>query len=264
MGFLDKVKSTVGDVSETVSKKIDSEKYDLKIRDEQKRIDRASLEIGKIVSDLLLNGEAFDRELIKDQYSVIVEANRRIAEFRSMKEEITGKKEPSKENVTVYEVENCDSIPEPEKMDALPPAGPVIEEEIADVPAEAETIEEEKVEAPADTEPEAETKSNNDFMKKLVPSKEVNRAVDEPIAEPQSEPAVEEPAVAEATEPAVEIKVEQSAPAVNEPAVRNEGGYTLNDFKMEKPASRVDVPEEGSMLSRIQSYRSSNYQGKKL
>ena len=223
MGFFDKVKSTVDDVSGTVGKKIDVEKYEMKIRDEQRNIDKASLEIGKIVTEQLLNGRPFDKSMVMDQYNIIVESNRRIEEYTMLRNEITGESTPpKKEIVTEYEVENYDSVPAAKAKPALPEPDDVAEPTL---PEPEPVVEEHVVSIPVETKPEPP-------VQEYVPEPE---PVSEPIAESKPEPL-----------PSAQC-VETLSPEVET------GG-----------CSKVENPEEGSMLSRIQSYKSGNYSGKNL
>ena len=222
MGFFDKVKSTVGDVSDSVGKRIDTGKYDLKIKDEQKRIDKASLEIGRIVSEMLINGESVDPERFREHYDIIVDSKRRIAEFTSMKEEITGES---------YEKD----VAAPEEAYALPEAEEIVEtveDPVDEAPVEAATVQEETViEEPAEA-----PAVKNDFMSKLVPSNKVGRSV-------EKEPTEE---VAEIEEiPPQPVKEEAPAPSKSVEAV--------SEPVPSGTAIKVETPEEGSMLSRISS-----------
>ena len=237
MGFFDKVKSTVDDVSDTVGKKIDVEKYEMKIRDEKRNIDKASMEIGKIVTEQLLNGQSFDKSMIMDQYNIILESNKKIKEYTMLRDEIKGETS-SEDMVTEYEVENYNSIPPVEERPALPQAEEVPEPEVA----EPESIV---------SEPEPE------------PIPEPVPVVEEPVIE---EPVVEEP------EPAISESVPEPEPVAVQPVVESapEPQPTAQRVESIRPqadtggACRVDNPEEGSLLSRIQSYKSSSYSGKNI
>ena len=233
MGFFDKVKSTVDDVSDTVGKKIDVEKYEMKIRDEKRNIDKASMEIGKILTEQLLNGQPFDKSMIMDQYNIILESNKKIKEYTMLRDEIKG--ETSSEGmVTEYEVENYNSIPPAEEKPALPQA----EEVPRPVVAEPESI-------VSEPEPEPEPVAAEPVIEEPV-VKEPEPVISEP--EPVPEPVTAQPVVESAPEPQPTAqRVESIRPQADT------GG-----------ACRVDNPEEGSLLARIQSYKSSSYSGKNI
>ncbi len=82
MGFLDKMKSSLNDVSSSVSSSIDNQKTEMKIRDEQKKIDRDAKEIGDIVVRCLNDGIEFNESMVSEQMSRIIQSKRTIAELR--------------------------------------------------------------------------------------------------------------------------------------------------------------------------------------
>ena len=173
LGFFDKVKSSVNDISNSVSGAIDDQKTNMKVRDEQKKIDQVNTEIGKIVADCMMSGKEFNESMIADQMTAIIDSMRTICELKG--EPFNIDYDPSARS-TYYEPEPA---AEEETAEETAPVA-----EVATAVVTAEVIEEKPVE---------ETRPKNDFLAKLVSSKDANKAaekVEEPITEP--EPVVEE------------------------------------------------------------------------
>ncbi|AMK13309.1 hypothetical protein AUP07_0252 [methanogenic archaeon mixed culture ISO4-G1] len=93
MGFLDKVKSSVGDMGKAVNNAIDNQKLDMKIREEQRNLEEISKEIGGIVAEAILSGQGFDETMIAEQYSKYIETKQRIEDLQAER----GDKDPDSE-----------------------------------------------------------------------------------------------------------------------------------------------------------------------
>lgn len=88
MGFLDKMKSAVQDVSDSASKAIGDSKTDSKIRDEKRNIDKAYKEIGMLYVRCILSGEQFDPSIISGPYDTAVTGMRNVTELMASKGEV--------------------------------------------------------------------------------------------------------------------------------------------------------------------------------
>ena len=255
MGFLDKVKSTVSDVSDTVSKKIETEKYEMKIRDEQKKIDRESTEIGKIVAKVLLEGGEFDPFMVEEHLDIIRESNRKIDELIALRDGISGEDQSDYDDEddyhTSYKDEDDDlfgvpmppvSKPEPQP-EALPEPEQIIESEPAPEPESIQT-------QPEYVEPEPEP------------------IIEEPIQEgPALEPGewMCSCGSINSTKFCMECGMKKPEIQVAEPAsVAESEPVPEPEPQPVQQTSQSDVQEEGSMLSRMQSYKSNQYSGGKL
>jgi hypothetical protein len=116
MGIKTKLKTSVDGVSQKVGDRMDVQKIDKKIKDEEKAIANNSNIIGRLVVERLLSGGTFDMELINKPYRKIVKADRRIKEFNEIKAELLAEGELEEYDDEVIPLEA------PAKVEALPPA----------------------------------------------------------------------------------------------------------------------------------------------
>ena len=150
MGFFDKVKSSVNDISNSVSGAIDDQKTNMKVREEQKKIDQANAEVGKIIADCMSSGKEFDDSMIADQMRRIIEAKRTIAELKG--ESFYTDYEPGAGNSHSEPAQTVVSIAIPKEDPPAEPKPiieeePVTEEPIVKEPVQEEIVEEELPEA---------------------------------------------------------------------------------------------------------------------
>ena len=230
MGFMDKVKASVQDVTDTVSKTIDNEKMDSKIRDEVRKVDKAYQEIGEIIVNCMLSGEEFDTSMVASQYHAIVESRQAITDLNSQRTEpseryekylITGgyvMPEAMAEKTEIPEPEPVKEAPEPAQIEAPEPE-PEIEE------AKPEPVAKEK------EVPNENTAEKDDKYADWV---DVN---DESYWNEEK--------------PAKKVEAEAAQETASEPELKAES------------AAQESSSDGGSMLSRIQGYQSNNYSGDK-
>jgi len=205
MGFMDKVKSTVQDVTDSVSKTIDNEKVDSKMREEKRKVDSAYQEIGEIVVKCMMSGQEFDVSMVSSQYSKAIESMQAITDYNKQRTE------PSS-NYEKYMI--TDNYVMPASNSEAPKPVPKPEPEPEPQPAVEAPKEEEKIEAPAE--------SKEDDYSDWVEVSDDKFLEDEP-EQAQSQQA-EQP-------------------------------------KASEPAPQQSSDEGSSPLSRMQSYKSNNYQG---
>jgi len=213
MGFMDKVKATMQEGIDTVSKTIDNEKVDSKMREEKRKADKSFQEIGQIVVRCMMSGEEFDVSMVSAQYSSAVASMQAITDYNSERTE------PSTHYddyliTDNYVMPQNDATPTPEPAPAPEPE-PEPEPRAVAQPEEAP-----KIEAPENTKKD----DYSDWVE----------ITDDKFWE-EEKPA----------EPTENIQSEEPAEQTKEP----------------EPAAQQQSDEGSSMLSRMQSYKSSNYNG---
>ncbi len=225
MGFMDKVKASVQDVTDTVSKTIDNEKMDSKIRDEVRKVDKAYQEIGEIVVKCMMSGEEFDTSKVIVQYHAAVESMQTITDLNSQRTEPTDKYDKyliTDSYVMTEDMAKDADIPKPEPVKETPEPAQIEAPEPAEV--KPEPVVEEK-EAPA-----ANAVEKDDQYSDWVDANDESYWNEE--------------------KPAEKVEAEAAQETVAEPEPKSEPA--------EQPSS-----DGGSMLSRIQGYQSNNYSGDK-
>ena len=212
MGFMDKVKATVQDVTDTVSKTIDNEKVDSKMREESRKADKAFQEIGEIVVKRMMSGEEFDVSMVTAQYSSAIAAMQAITDYNSQRT----KPSTSFEKYIItdnYVMPNDDSVVTPE---------PAPQPEPVAVPQPEESP---KIEAP-----ETETEDQySDWVE----------VTDDKFWEEDS----------------------SAGPNTN---VQSENPEAQEKTSEPEPEPQQQSEEGSSMLSRMQSYKSSNFHGENI
>ena len=141
MGFLDKVKSSVGDMGKAVNNAIDNQKLDMKIREEQRNLEEISKEIGGIVAEAILSGQGFDETMIAEQYSKYIETKQRIEDLQAERGDKDSDSEPEEAVIEQSQEEDVPVIAAPSKevQIEIPKEEPVQKEPEAPEPvAEAE------------------------------------------------------------------------------------------------------------------------------
>ena len=212
MGFMDKVKATVQDVTDTVSKTIDNEKVDSKMREESRKADKAFQEIGEIVVKRMMSGEEFDVSMVTAQYSSAIAAMQAITDYNSQRTEPSTSFE--KYIITDnYVMPNDDNTVTPEPA---PQSEPIAVPQPEEAP---------KIEAPA-------TKTEEQY------SDWVDVTDDKFWEEDSSEESTAD--------------VQSEKPEAQEKTPETE------------PAPQKQSEEGSSMLSRMQSYKSNNFQGENI
>ena len=212
MGFMDKVKATVQDVTDTVSKTIDNEKVDSKMREESRKADKAFQEIGEIVVKRMMSGEEFDVSMVTAQYSSAIAAMQAITDYSSQRTEPSTSFE--KYIITDnYVMPNDDNTVTPEPA---PQSEPIAVPQPEEAP---------KIEAPA-------TKTEEQY------SDWVDVTDDKFWKEDSSEESTAD--------------VQSEKPEAQEKTPEPES------------APQKQSEEGSSMLSRMQSYKSSNFQGENI
>ncbi len=93
MGFMDKVKETAKSADEKLGNRIDIDKYESKIRDEEREIDKICTEVGKKTVETLRADGKLSKKDYEDFIQKIEEAERRIEEYKEKIKEIKAKKE---------------------------------------------------------------------------------------------------------------------------------------------------------------------------
>ncbi len=88
MGFMDKVKDTVKDVDNKIGESIDKSKLDSQIRDEERLIEKATMEIGQRVLEAIDNGKTIADIDVSDICEKIKVSRDRIAEYKEKREAI--------------------------------------------------------------------------------------------------------------------------------------------------------------------------------
>ena len=212
MGFMDKVKATVQDVTDTVSKTIDNEKVDSKMREESRKADKAFQEIGEIVVKRMMSGEEFDVSMVTAQYSSAIAAMQAITDYNSQRTE------PST-SFEKYIITDNYVMPNDDNTVTTEPA-PQSEPIAVPQPEEAQ-----KIEAPA-------TKTEEQY------SDWVDVTDDKFWEEDSSEESTAD--------------VQSEKPEAQEKTPETE------------PAPQKQSEEGSSMLSRMQSYKSNNFQGENI
>lgn len=212
MGFMDKVKATVQDVTDTVSKTIDNEKVDSKMREESRKADKAFEEIGEIVVKRMMSGEEFDVSMVTAQYSSAIAAMQAITDYNSQRTEPSTSFE--KYIITDnYVMPDDDSVVTPE---------PAPQPEPVAVPQPEESP---KIEAP-------ETKTEDQYSDWV-------EVTDDKFWEEDS----------------------SAGPNAN---VQSENPEAQEKTSEPEPELQQQSEEGSSMLSRMQSYKSSNFQGENI
>ena len=137
MGFLDKVKSSVGDMGKAVNNAIDNQKLDMKIREEQRNLEEISKEIGGIVAEAILSGQGFDETMIAEQYSKYIETKQRIEDLQAERGDKDSDSEPEEVVIEQPQKEDVPVIAAPSKevQIEIPKEEPVQKE--PDVPESA-------------------------------------------------------------------------------------------------------------------------------
>lgn len=225
MGFMDKVKASVQDVTDTVSKTIDNEKMDSKIRDEVRKVDKAYQEIGEIVVKCMMSGEEFDTSKVITQYHAAVESMQTITDLNSQRAEPTDKYDKyliTDSYVMTEDMAKDADIPEPEPVKETPEPAQIEAPEPEEV--KPEPVVEEK-EAPA-----ANAGEKDDQYSDWVDANDESYWNEE--------------------KPAEKVEAEAAQETAAEPEPKTE------------PAAQ-ESSDGGSMLSRIQGYQSNNYSGDK-
>ena len=226
MGFMDKVRASVQDVTDTVSKTIDNEKVDSKIRDEVRKVDKAYQEIGEIIVNCMLSGEEFDTSMVASQYHAIVESRQAITDLNSQRTEPTDKYDKyliTDSYVMTEDMAKDADIPEPEPVKETPE------------PAQIEAPEPEEVKLEPVVEEKESTAANagdkDDKYSDWVDANDKSYWNDE--------------------KPAEKVEAEAAQETASEPELKAES------------AAQESSSDGGSMLSRIQGYQSNNYSGDK-
>jgi hypothetical protein len=249
MGFLDKMKETVGDMGKTINGTIDTQKTELKIKDEERNLVVIEKEIGHIIATNLHKGLEYDPSWIDEQMLKYEESCRRINEYRLM-------------NGETIEDDSAGYVSPVEEADSYVASVPV--------PQEPEPVQEPIQEpVPAVEEPQAQY--------------EPEPAVQEPQYEPEPVQAVRNDSDSEwksldgegwvemkeevfwtedASEPAPQAPVQEPEPVVEEP----QSSGAKKDPDAFPPQARTAPPREepdaDSPLARMSSYKSNNFAGK--
>ena len=212
MGFMDKVKATVQDVTDTVSKTIDNEKVDSKMREESRKADKAFQEIGEIVVKRMMSSEEFDVSMVTAQYSSAIAAMQAITDYNSQRTEpsTSFEKYIITEN---YVMPNDDSVVTPE---------PAPQPEPVAVPQPEESP---QIETP-------ETKTEDQYSDWV-----------------------------EVTNDKFWEEDSSAGPNAN---VQSENPEAQEKTSEPDPEPQQQSEEGSSMLSRMQSYKSSNFQGENI
>lgn len=88
MGFMDKVKDSVKDVDNKIGISIDKGKLDSQIRDEERKIEDLTEEIGKAVVETLKSGKTMAEVDIGDRFDKIKECEKNIEDLKAKKDAI--------------------------------------------------------------------------------------------------------------------------------------------------------------------------------
>jgi len=144
MGFLDKVKSAADDLYNTANNKIEDEKINTKIRDEERKLDQANKEIGQTVMNCLIDGVPIDESVIRDPVNRALSAMRAINEYKAEKGEAY---QDIPEQIYDFSVISGGAQAQPAAQE---PASEPATEETYQAPAEPEPVVEEQ---PAQAEP---------------------------------------------------------------------------------------------------------------
>jgi len=140
MGFLDKVKSSVDNVASSVNGKIDNEKFDYKIREEERKIDKQYAELGKIVFESIKTGGQLEKSDISEPCTIILASLQEINRLKVEKGEEPDDlpSELDFEGALMMQgshLGNAD-VPGPEMETTAPAEEGSVEETVEDVPAE--------------------------------------------------------------------------------------------------------------------------------
>ena len=222
------MKSSLNDVSSSVSSSIDNQKSELKIRDENKKIDREAKIIGDVVVRCLEEGVEFDPSMVSEQMAAIIESKRVIAELRGEYFESNydnGLKEPEQTVVSIP-VTPMDPKPVPPKEE---PAEETVQEDVPDTEIIVEEVVEEEIEdTPAET------------VEDVTPETDT---ADEAVVKEIEEPAEEEAVEIVEEEPEVDV-----AERIDQPPNRMSGRYrTLMEAAIDASAycSKWRFQDEG-------------------
>ena len=146
MGFLDKVKTSLNDVSTSINNSLDNQKAEKLVKDEQKKIDSESKEIGWIVVECLDRGEEFNESMVSVQMT-------RIREYRHNIAVIRGEEAPAP-SADTEEPEPVQTVVSISVSDAqAPKPKPAEKEPEAEAPAESSEPVADEDAGPADPEP---------------------------------------------------------------------------------------------------------------
>ncbi len=215
MGILDKVKSSVQDVADSVSSAIDNEKVDAKFRDEKRTADKAYKEIGEAVVRAYIAGVPFDIATVSAQCDTAATAMKNITELNGQRTEPSNDYAP-------YLIDG-DIPAAPAAALAVPAAEPEPAEEPPAQPVVEESVKEE---------PKDEPKDDDEYSDWVEVKDEVFWDEDETPAMEQTE-----------AQPVQEAPVQTPQPVSNE---------------------QQSSDGDDSMLSRMQGYKSSNFDGDRI
>lgn len=90
---MDKVKDSVKSADEKLGNAIDCEKLDSKIRDEERKIENYTKDLGAKTLEALRKGEDIAKDALDEIYSKIKECEEQIEKMKAEKETIKAKKE---------------------------------------------------------------------------------------------------------------------------------------------------------------------------
>ena len=157
MGFLDKVKTSLNDVSTSINNSLDNQKAEKLVKDEQKKIDSESKEIGWIVVECLDRGEEFNESMVSVQMARIREYRHNIAVIRGEEAPAPSADTEEPEPVqTVVSISVSDAqAPKPKPSEKEPEAveEPAEDAPETEVPAESSEPVADEDAGPADPEP---------------------------------------------------------------------------------------------------------------
>lgn len=89
MGFVDKVKGAAKDVDNKLGDAIDKGKLDSQIRDEERKIEDLTEEIGKAVVEGLDSEKSLAEIDVSDKYAKIQESRKTIEDLKAKKEALS-------------------------------------------------------------------------------------------------------------------------------------------------------------------------------
>ncbi|MBQ8178873.1 MAG: hypothetical protein IJ026_00290 [Candidatus Methanomethylophilaceae archaeon] len=92
MGFMDKVKESVKSADEKLGNAIDSSKIDSKIRDEERKIEELTKEMGEKVLANFRDGAALAEDDLKAVYAKIQDCEKTIEDLKAEKEALKSEK----------------------------------------------------------------------------------------------------------------------------------------------------------------------------
>ena len=233
MGFLDKVKSSVDNVASSVNGKIDNEKFDYKIREEERKIDKQYAELGKIVFESIKTGGQLEKSDISEPCTIILaslqEINMLTVEKGEEPDDLPS--ELDFEGALMLQGSHSGNadVSGPEMETTAPAEEGSVEETVEDVPAEDVEVQDSASQGGTTGGDDSEVKwvEADEYFSEPEPSAETQDTVEPPRSE------TEEPTVAE--------------DVPSEPVGKEESGS-----------------DNDSPLSRIQSYQSNRYSGDKI